>query len=148
MFNYSKLGQAGIAAVSYLAEIHGENRLAGSAEIAEVRGLSRPLVAKILTHLSAAGLVAGKSGPTGGYQLSRVPAKISLLDVVRLFDNVEGIVMCPFGPNWCGIREKCPLHDQLFRMRDAVRAGLQRETFAQFGKPERRVIRRKNEIIK
>src|SRR5690606_9927218 len=54
MFTYSKLAQAGIAAVSYLAGISLEGRLAGSAEIADDRQLSRALVAKVLTLLSAA----------------------------------------------------------------------------------------------
>lgn len=134
MFYYSKLGQAGIAAVSYLAEVDGENRLAGSEEIAEARELSRPLVAKILTLLSAAGLVVGKPGTTGGYQLTRAPGKLSLLDVVRVFENVEDNVMCPFGPNWCGVGDKCPLHDTLFEIRDNVLGRLEQETFAQFVK--------------
>jgi len=134
MFHYSKLAQAGIAAVSYLAEIQADDRLAGSSEIAEARELSRALVAKILTLLSAAGLVTGKSGPTGGYRLTRAPGEVSLLDVVRIFESVEDMVMCPFGPNWCGVRNKCPLHDKLLEIRDDVRARLERETFAQFVK--------------
>lgn len=132
MFTYSKLAQAGIAAVSYLAEKSGEQRLVGSGEIAEARELSRVLVAKILTLLSSAGLVSGKSGPTGGYQLARHPATISLLDVVRVFEDVENRVMCPFGPNWCGVKDPCPLHDSLFALHQDVLARLELETFAQF----------------
>ncbi len=134
MFTYSKLAQAGIAAVSYLAEISVEGRLAGSGEIAEARGLSRALVAKILTLLSSAGLVSGKSGPTGGYQLARAPAKISLLDVVRVFEGLESQVMCPFGPHWCGAGPQCPLHDTFAELRQQVVDRLARETFAQFVK--------------
>jgi len=134
MFNYSKLAQAGIAAVSYLAEIQPEDRLAGSGEIAQARELSQALVAKVLTLLSAAGLVTGKPGPTGGYRLSRPPGEISLLDVVRVFEAVEETVMCPFGPNWCGVKNKCPLHDKILEIRDDVLARLERETFAQFMK--------------
>ena len=71
MFTYSKLAQAAIAAISYLATAAPENRLVGSAEIAEARELSRPLVAKILTILSREGIVAGTPGPSGGYRLAR-----------------------------------------------------------------------------
>ena len=132
MFTYSKLAQAGIAAVSYLAEKSREQRLVGSGEIAEARQLSRVLVAKILTLLSAAGVVSGKSGPAGGYQLAREPDKISLLDVVRVFEDVENRVMCPFGPNWCGVKDPCPLHDSFFELHQDVLARLGQETFAQF----------------
>lgn len=134
MFTYSKLAQAGIAAVSYLAEISADGRLAGSAEIADGRELSRALVAKILTQLSAAELVSGKSGPTGGYQLTRDPAKISLLDVVQVFEDLENQVMCPFGPHWCGVGPRCPLHDTFTELRQHVADRLARETFIQFVK--------------
>lgn len=134
MFNYSKLAQAAIAAVSYLAEIHRQQRLAGSGEIAAARELSRALVAKILTMLSAAGLVTGKSGPTGGYRLSRDPAAISLLDVVRIFEDLENQVMCPFGPHWCGVGPHCPLHETFSILHQQVITQLAKEDFGQFEK--------------
>jgi Rrf2 family transcriptional regulator, iron-sulfur cluster assembly transcription factor len=132
MFTYSKLAQAGIAAVSYLAAVSSEKRLAGSAEIAESRELSRQLVAKILTMLSAAGLVEGKPGPTGGYQLARPASEITLLDVVKVFENPEDRVMCPFGPNWCGVGPNCPLHFTLLEMHQKALDRLDEETFQQF----------------
>lgn len=134
MFTYSKLAQAGIAAVSYLAEIHADRRLAGSGEIAAARELSRVLVAKILTLLSSAGLVSGKSGPAGDYQLARAPAEISLFDVVRVFEDVEAQVMCPFGPHWCGVGPRCPVHDTFTELREKVIDRLSKESFAQFVK--------------
>jgi Rrf2 family protein len=129
---YSKLAQAGIAAVSYLATVSAENRLTGSAEIAEAREMSRQLIAKVLTMLSRAGLVEGTTGPAGGYRLARPPAKISLLDVVRVFEDLDERVMCPFGPNWCGNGPHCPLHDTFFQMHQSAIDGLKDQTFAQF----------------
>ena len=137
MFTYSKLAQGGIAAVSYLAAVAEENRLAGSAEIAESRQLSRLLVAKILTLLSSAGLVIGRPGPSGGYQLARPAGEITLLDVVKIFEDPKDRVMCPFGPNWCGVGPNCPLHNTLLEMHQQALDRLAGETFAQFetGRP-------------
>lgn len=132
MFTYSKLGQGGIAAVSYLAGIAAEGRLAGSAEIAEARQLPKPLVAKILTLLSAAGWVEGRPGPSGGYRLARPAAEITLLDVVNVFENPEDRVMCPFGPNWCGVGDPCPMHFKLLEMHQQMLDRLAGETFEQF----------------
>jgi len=132
MFHYSKLAQAGIAAVSYLAAVSPEQRLAGSAEIAEDRQLTRVLVAKILTLLSAAGIVEGKPGPSGGYQLARPASEITLLDVVKVFENLEDRVMCPFGPHWCGVGPICPLHDTFAELHDKLLERLDQETFHQF----------------
>jgi len=137
VFSYSKLAQAGIAAVSYLAAVAPEARLAGSAEIAEARELSRQLVAKVLTMLSRAGIVAGTPGPTGGYRLARPAAQITLLDVVKVFEDPDERVMCPFGPNWCGHGPQCPLHDSLLEMHQQVLDRLAGESFAQFEPPTR-----------
>lgn len=132
MFTYSKLAQAGIAAVSYLAAVSSEKRLAGSAEIAEDRQLSRMLVAKVLTLLSAAKVVGGKPGPSGGYQLARPASEITLLDVVKVFEDPQNRVMCPFGPNWCGVGPNCPLHNSLMEMHQNALDRLANETFQQF----------------
>ena len=132
MLSYSKVAQAGIAAVSYLASVAGENRLAGSAEIAESRRISRQMIAKVLTMLSRKGLVEGTPGPSGGYRLSRPPAEISLLDIVTAFDEPEERVMCPFGPHWCGNGAPCPLHDRLMEMHQQTLDQLAAESFAQF----------------
>ena len=132
MFSYSKLAQAGISAVSYLASVASENRLTGSAEIAESRRISRQMIAKVLTMLSRKGLVEGTPGPSGGYRLSRPPAEISLLDIVTAFDDPEERVMCPFGPHWCGNGAPCPLHDRLMEMHQQTLDQLAAESFSQF----------------
>ena len=132
MFSYSKLAQAGISAVSYLASVASENRLTGSAEIAESRRISRQMIAKVLTMLSRKGLVEGTPGPSGGYRLSRSPSEISLLDIVTAFDDPEERVMCPFGPHWCGNGAPCPLHDRLMEMHQQTLDQLAAESFSQF----------------
>ena len=132
MFTYSKLAQAAIAAISYLATAAPETRLVGSAEIAGARELSRPVVAKILTILSREGIVAGTPGPSGGYRLARPPAEISLLDVIKVFEDSEDRVMCPFGPHWCGNGPKCPLHDAFVEMQQQTLDRLASETLGQF----------------
>ncbi|MFT4176900.1 MAG: Rrf2 family transcriptional regulator [Luteolibacter sp.] len=132
MFHYSKLAQAGISAVSYLASVAPENRLCGSAEIAEARRMSRQMIAKVLTMLSRHGVVEGTPGPSGGYRLARRPAEITVLDIVRVFDDPEERVMCPFGPHWCGNEAPCPLHDTLMRLHSDVLEALACETFEQF----------------
>lgn len=132
---YSRLAQSGIAAVSYLAAVSGEDRLSGSSEIAAAREISQQLIAKVLTVLSRAGLVEGTRGPSGGYRLARPAAEITLLDVVKVFENPEDRVMCPFGPNWCGRGPHCPLHDTFLEMHQKGLDGLQQETFGQFVGP-------------
>ncbi len=111
MTPYGKTAQNAVAAMSRLAQAYAENRLLSSIDIARDRNLAQTLVAKLLTMLSQAGLVEGSRGPGGGYRLARAPGKISLFDVVSVFERLEDRTVCPFGPGWCGKNDPCPLHD-------------------------------------
>jgi hypothetical protein len=54
---HQKTTQNAISAMSRLAELFEADELASSADIAKVRNLSQPLVAKTLTTLTRAGLI-------------------------------------------------------------------------------------------
>jgi Rrf2 family protein len=134
MTPYGKTARHAIAAVSRLAQVYdpAKKTKLGSAEIAESRGLPRPVVAKVLTILSQAGLVGGSPGPGGGYWLARPPDQITLYDVATLFDRLDENLSCPFGPDWCGTGPRCPLHHQLEAVRGQIADFLKRTTFAGF----------------
>jgi Rrf2 family iron-sulfur cluster assembly transcriptional regulator len=121
MLRYGKTTQSAIAAMSRLADLYdGGKTLVSSADIARARKLSRPLVAKLLTNLSQAGLVSGSPGPGGGYTLARPPSQISLYDVAVLFERADDERTCPFGPGWCGYGDPCPLHAPLVRLHEEL----------------------------
>jgi Rrf2 family iron-sulfur cluster assembly transcriptional regulator len=141
---HQKTTQNAIAAMSRLAELYGDGaaRLASSKEIAESRNLPVPLVGKILTGLSRGGLVIGSPGPGGGYQLAKPPSKISLKDVVVLFEREVG-EPCPYGPGWCGNEEPCPLHDSFATLKKNFDDYLVKTTFAAFENCEPKVSTKK-----
>lgn len=58
-----------------------------AARLAEFHDLSATSMAKQLQQLSAAGIVEGAKGRTGGYRLARPAAEITLLEIVQA---VEG----------------------------------------------------------
>src|SRR5690606_8802872 len=98
MFIYGKTASNAIAVMSYLAA--DPARRAGSGEIAESRGISRALTAKLLTQLATAGLVEGQPGPGGGYTLAKPASEISLMAIASLFEQTDPPSLCPFGANW------------------------------------------------
>lgn len=134
---HQKTTQSAIAAMSRLAELYFEagDRAASSREIAESRNLPPPLIAKILTELSRGGLVAGSPGPGGGYRLAKPPHEISLQDVVELLER-EPNEFCPFGPDWCGNHEPCPLHSSMLAMRQITKDFLKNTNFGIFAHPQ------------
>jgi Rrf2 family protein len=122
MFPYGKTASNAVAAMSFLAEGYGRPDFrASSALISRERNLSKPLVAKVLTMLSQAGLVGGSPGPGGGYFLAKPPGEIHLIDIVRLFEKTETESRCPFGPHWCGNNDPCPLHDEIVALHETGR---------------------------
>ena len=124
MFNKST--EAAISAASLLAELWCEEggRLTAS-QIAEIRQLPKPFVAKLLTALARAGLVEGSPGPNGGYRLKRHPDTVALLEITRCFERDTRLLACPFGPDFCGTGDdKCPLHDQVVELHGQVEAFL------------------------
>lgn len=131
---YGKTAQTAVAAVSRLAEVYdpAERVKLNSSDIAGHRHLPQPVVAKVLTTLSQAGVVSGTPGPGGGYWLACHPADVTLYDVVSLFERVEGHVSCPFGPEYCGTGPHCPLHFTLLKLREQLQHFLKSNTFALF----------------
>jgi len=119
MFVYGKTSANAIAVMSYLAA--DSKRRAGSTEIAQGRGISKALTAKLLTQLASAGLVAGQPGPGGGYKLGKPAGSISLMDIVALFEQTTSPTLCPFGHNWCGMGNPCPLHDEIAQIIESNR---------------------------
>ena len=134
MTPYGKTAQTAIAAVSRLAEVYDADRPVklNSGQIAERRRLPQPVVAKLLTGLSQAGIVNGSPGPGGGYWLAKPPADVSLYDVVSVFEKLEDTVSCPFGPDYCGHGPHCPMHFDMLRIREQLVAFLKTTTFARF----------------
>lgn len=117
MIRFGKTAQTAISAMSLLAELYdgGKTKLS-SIDIAARRDLPQPVVAKVLTIMSSLGLVDGTRGPGGGYWLRKPPDQIALHDIVAEFERQDAGIMCPFGPNWCGKGEPCPMHDKLVQM--------------------------------
>jgi len=132
MFGYGKMSGCAVAAMSALSECYPHGCQLSSHQIAELRHLSQPLVAKVLTILSQAGYVVGTRGPGGGYKMAKHPEKITLFDVVNLFEGHKDLSLCPFGPGWCGNGEPCPMHDMLEGVDETIAAEYKQANFGAF----------------
>ncbi len=133
MLRCGKTAQTAIAAMSALAERYDAGKtVLSSLDIAKDRGLPQPLVAKLLTTLSTGGLVGGTRGPGGGYWLAKAPSRITLADIAGLFEKENEGMMCPFGPDWCGKGDPCPLHEDIVAMNTQWDDFMQKTTLAVF----------------
>ena len=61
-----------------------------SADLAERFGVSTHHLAKVLRTLSTAGLVRAERGASGGYRFTGTRRRITLMDIVALFEPAPG----------------------------------------------------------
>ena len=74
----------------------------------------------MLQDLVAGDLVRSRSGPGGGYELTKETGEITILDVVNIVSPLERIRKCPLGLK--SHTELCPLHAELDRAYAATEA--------------------------
>src|SRR5947209_2949112 len=66
-----------------LAASHADNQPVRIKAIADAQGVPQRFLVQILLQLKTAGLVASVRGASGGYQLARPPATLTLADVIN-----------------------------------------------------------------
>src|SRR4051794_7526606 len=106
MIILSKLADYGVIVATHLAS-HPE-RQANAAAIAAATRLPQATVAKLLKALAHAGLVSATRGAAGGYRLARLPALISVAEVVAAIDGDIGITECSVHEAGCEHTTYCP----------------------------------------
>lgn len=77
-----------LALYSVLEFASEPGRQFSTAEIADKYAASPHHLAKVLARLRRAGLVSAVRGAGGGYRFSGNPKRVTLLDVIALFENI------------------------------------------------------------
>lgn len=104
-------------------------------ELATGENIPIKFLEQILLSLRRAGILASKRGVGGGYTMVRMPAEISLGEVVTIFDGSTAPVACaaekPSEPCSCPDQRTCPLRLVMKNVRkqmNALFAGVTIET--------------------
>ena len=86
---------------------------------------------KISHQLVASGFADAKRGKHGGIYLIIEPKKISLLDVLNVFD-LRSLTLnaCCLPKSECARKEKCPVHPHFDKIQNTLRENLRKLTFA------------------
>ncbi len=90
-----------------------------TSQIAELAGVPRNYLGKILFLMSRRGLVESQRGLGGGFRLSRSADLISLHDVIDSVEDITRWNECAFGEKSCSEDHPCALHGRWGRVRDA-----------------------------
>lgn len=114
-----------------------EGQSATTRQLAEHFGLPGPYLAKQLAHLVRAGVLAGSTGPRGGFRLARPPEETTVLHIVEAVDGAADPYQCrelrqqgrgALPPEACA--EPCVLAQVMRRAHDAWRSHLASVTLA------------------
>ena len=97
-------------------------------EIATQLGASEHHLAKVMQRLTRAGMVDAVRGPLGGFQLSKAPSKIKLLDVFEAIEGPLGQPTCLLSRPACEGRGHCALGDMVHQVHNLVRDYLAKTT--------------------
>jgi FeS assembly SUF system regulator len=122
MIILSKLADYGVIVATHFAAY--PERQATAAAIAAATRLPPATVAKLLKALAHAGLVTATRGPAGGYRLARLPAAISVAEVVAAIDGDIGVTQCSVHVADCDRTNYCPTRPHWAAINRAVGAAL------------------------
>ena len=132
MLKLSKKADYGLIAVKHLA-MHGADGSCSATDIAELYGISTPLMAKVLQKLAKRNLVTARHGSSGGYQLARDPSRITLLEVISAIDGPLSITSCVTHRGPCYQTPTCSVREPLRRVNESILQMLSTVTIAQMG---------------
>lgn len=116
-----------LRAMLYLARVGGGS-YRPSKVIAEALQAPPRYLSKTLSDLVAAGLLEAVRGPGGGVRLTRSPARITVAEVLSVFEAQSRVRACLAAPGRCGDQEPCESHVLWCRLEEQARIPFQQTT--------------------
>jgi len=107
-----------VRALIRLARAPGER--VSSRAIAREEGIPLPYLRRILQTLRERGLIGAVEGKRGGWELKRPAGRISLRDLIGIFQGRIGFAACVFRSTVCRNRRTCPLRKRLQGMEERM----------------------------
>ena len=96
-------------------------------EIAERQHISAKYLEQIFHTLSSVGLVRAIRGKSGGYELAKPPASITMKDVLVAFEGAIALE-CTDDPDRCPLVDTCATRDTWVELKEAILGVLERTT--------------------
>lgn len=121
----SSLADYAVVMMSAAARHCGGLARVNATTLAEETGLPLPTVQKLVSRLSAAGLIDSSRGTGGGFRLARPPAAISLAEIVEAIEGPIALTACVEGGKQdCCIGENCRVKPHWHAVNGAVKGAL------------------------
>ncbi len=125
---FSQTVEYALRAVVYLANEAPAGRTTD--QIAMATRVPKPYLSKVLQGLARHQIVHTQRGVGGGITLCKMPAELTILEVVNAVEPIERIHTCPLGLVSHG-KVLCPLHRRMDDALAHVEAAFQSTTLAE-----------------
>ena len=120
----SSLADYAVVMMSAAARHCGQSRI-NAAQLAEETGIPVPTVQKLVSKLSAAGLLRSVRGAGGGFKLARPAAAVTLADIIEAVEGPIALTSCvDTGKHDCGLEGSCRVQAHWPVVNEAVRGAL------------------------
>lgn len=120
----SSMADYAVVTMSAAARHCGGARVS-AAQLAEETRLPAPTVQKVVSLLSAAGLLRSVRGAGGGLQLARPAAAITLADIVEAVEGPIALTACvEAGRHDCALEDSCSMKPHWPMVNEALRGAL------------------------
>lgn len=120
----SNLADYAVVTMTAAARHCGGGRVSAS-ELAAETGIPAPTVQKVVSKLTAAGLLRSIRGAKGGLQLARPAAAITLADIVEAIEGPIALAACvDDAAQECGLEQNCAVRPHWPLVNQALRGAL------------------------
>ncbi len=120
----SSMADYAVVTMSAAARHCGGARVS-AAQLAEETGLPAPTVQKLVSRLTAAGLLRSSRGAGGGLKLARPAAAINLADIIEAVEGPIAMTACvEMGRHDCGLEASCSVRPHWGIVNSALRGAL------------------------
>lgn len=122
--NLNKSARYALYAALEMAQAAGGPRLVTVGDVARRYSIPEGALARVFQQLVRAGIAAGTRGVGGGYRLARPPSKLTVLDVIEVFDPPRRPGHCVLAgeKGGCGASSTCRLKRLFDEVDETVRS--------------------------
>lgn len=118
-----------IRTVLYLATLPAGTHITARA-LAQAKLIPHALARRIVTKLTAAGILRSVRGLSGGITLAKLPAEITMLEVMRAVEGAPVVSPCIVDPSSCPLIPECPVREVWVNVQHTLEDTLEHITFA------------------
>ena len=120
----SSLADYAVVMMSAAARHCGHAQM-NAGQLADETGIPLPTVQKLVSRLSAAGLLRSVRGAGGGFKLARPAAAVSLADIIEAIEGPIAMTACvDTGRHECSLLGNCKVQPHWPMVNEAVRGAL------------------------